>query len=215
MDADQTLAFDGDVAQAHYPKQTRAVLSKRKDRFADLDSYCNLLGLALTDSELSDPKHSPTVMPDALDNPESQWFVEPKLETVDGAECHVLHSRSTGQRIWIDPAVGLGMRFRETRQAVESMSPDQWPLAMNAEFSDFAEVGPKTWLPRRVRSVGYVGTRSPRDQWNKVRTSTNLAVNSIRVGALVKDELFRLSFPKGTLVFDGVRDRTFRIGDAN
>ena len=213
--ADATLTFDGSVGQQYLPKQTRCTIVKEKGSFIDIDAYASGIGYVLSDKDRSRVATHPFILPSALEVASLKWFVEPQLEIVDGAECHILHSDPSGQRIWVDPAIGFAMRFREIRQVIEKLSPDQWPLALRVQFTDYQEISPKTWLPKRMSSANYVARHLPKDQWNKVSYWVDLDVQTLRVGDQVKDNVFHLEFPKGTMVSDELRTKLYRIGDAN
>ena len=213
-ETDFTVAFDETRSQHYTPVPPRGRISKKKDPFSDVDAYAYALGLALRDAERS--AATPTYeLPAALHNKKAEWFVEGQLESVDGAECHVLRSDPTSQRIRVDPAVGFAVRFREFRQPVDRMTSDQYPLMTVVKFGSFVEVSPHTWLPKHISSIDYVRTRAPREQWNQVFYTCDFDVTTLKAGRQVGDETFNLTFPKGTTVFDGVRNRTYRIGDAN
>ena len=214
-DSDLMLAFDGSAKQQYLPKQSRSTLMKQKGNFIDSDAYASNLALTLSDNDRSRVATHPFTMPSALDVSWMKWSVEPQLEIVDGVECHVLHSEPSGQRIWVDPAIGFVMRLREIRQVIEKMIPDQWPLAQRTQFSDFQEISPKTWLPKRAYSANYVARHLPRDQWNKVSYWAYLDVQTLRVGDQVKDAVFHIELPKGTMVSDELRTKLYRVGDAN
>jgi outer membrane lipoprotein-sorting protein len=212
-EADFTVAFDEARSQHYMANPSRGRISNKKDRFSDVDAYAYALGLALRDAERAATVRTYD-LPAALQYKGAEWFVEPRLETVDGAECHVLRSNRTSQRIWVDPAIGFAVRFREIRQPVEGMSPDQYPLMTVIKFGSFLEAAPHTWLPKRISSIDFVRVRAPREQWNQVSYTCEFDVSTLKVGRQVEDEMFNLKFPKGTTVLDGVRDRTYRIGDA-
>ena len=208
-------AFDGSSRQQYLPKQSRSTLLKKKGTFLDSDAYGACIGLTIKDTDRANIATHPFVMPSALEVPWTKWSVEPQIEIIDGVECHVLFSEPSGQRIWVDPAAGFAMRYREVRQIVEKMNPDKWPLAWRVQFTDFAELLPNTSLPMRIISANYTAVHAPPDQWNSVSAWAELKVQTLKVGEQVTDDIFYIKLPKGTMVNDQLRNKLYRIGDAN
>ncbi len=207
------LAYDGGVLQVYQPEFSAAmvVIRKDKDRFADVDAYVDALGIPISDFDRANASWLPKLMPYALDAPQLQWTVHPTLDVVDGAECHVLVS-SDRQRIWVDPAIGFAMRFREQYEPVKNLPEHEWPLLVRYFYSQFERTAAGVHLPSKNEIVAYHSSSSPRSVWNQPKFYTVHNVRRLAVGREVHDDLFSFELPPGTEVLDEVRDRFYRVG---
>ena len=206
-------AYDGDVFQVHQPDGKAALIEKQKHSFVDRDAYFDALGIPVSDFDRANVSWLPKVFPHALDVRELKWTVQPTLEMVDGAECHVLASGER-QRLWIDPEIGFAMRFRERYQHVEGLPEAEWPLLARYFYREFDKTQAGVWLPKKDEIVRYVSARSPRSKWNQTKGYEVQKVTRLSVGHQVKDSVFRFEFPPGTEVTDHVHDRFYRIGES-
>lgn len=214
--AGSTYAFDETRQQDYHAKTKSGVIAGPVDKqnVVDVDGYVYALAIPLTDAERAAAATSQYFLPYALGIRESDWEVEPKLMLVGGAECHVVVSKYN-QRIWIDPAVGFGIRFRERFQPLNDKPRDEWPLETRYVFRDFEEIEAGLWLPKAVECIAYAGAGEPKNRWNHPAYNTLCRVSALAVNDHVSDSLFVLSFPPGTVVQDIVRKRVYRVGNAN
>ena len=194
-------------------REIREIL-QHKDDFIDTDPYMASLAIPVRDSDRSRVSKTDWFLPYALDVPELEWKVSPKLEIADGAECHVLESKYR-QRIWVDPKIGYAIRFRERDAPIKDKSADQWPLGERHAFGSYRKFTGEIWLPERIVAVGYADTTVPENLWNRVSRRSTLQVTKLAVNDNVPDSLFTMSFPPGTFVMDEVHNRNYRIGKSN
>jgi hypothetical protein len=206
-------AYDGELFQLHQADKKAALILKQKQSFVDRDAYLDALGIPLSDMDRANVSWLPKVFPYSLDVRGLEWAVEPTLQMVDGAECHVLVSADR-QRLWIDPQIGFAMRFRERYQPVKGLPKAEWPLLARYFYREFEKTQAGIWLPKRNEIVSYASARSPRSKWNQTRWNEVHEVTRIAVGHQVKDSVFRFEFPPGTEVEDRVLGRFYRIGES-
>jgi len=214
FETDLTLAFDGKANYQYQPPQKQGSIDGSKRSFVDICPYVHALGIPIRDEDRSLVSEADNFLPFALDRADLEWTVNPKLEMVDGVECHVLESKGK-QRIWIDPTSGYAMRFREFRQYIEDKPATQWPLFERYGFRKYRQVADGVWLPERIEIVTFTPARSPENLWNRAKWSIVHEAKRLAVNENVADALFTLSFPPGTLVDDTIRNRCFRIGKSN
>jgi hypothetical protein len=207
------LAYDGQGESAYLPENATANVTLEKQPMTDQDPYCNALGLPISDAERASVTTNRFLLPTALEIAECEWKVQPTVEIVDGAECHVLESNQH-QRIWVDPAIGFAVRFREIRFDVPGRPSKDWPLSSRFAFQDYRRED-DIWLPTKVEVVSYPTTRAPENLWNQPTMKAVYTVDKLAVNDSVQDSLFKLTYPKGTMVYDKVAKRAYRIGDNN
>jgi hypothetical protein len=106
------------------------------------------------------------------------------------------------------------MRFRLWHQRVPSRPEREWPLASQCVFRTFQQLGDNVWLPRKVAQIGYVSCREPESAWNTPELTGGLEVHELNVNDRVADGLFKLAYPPGTMVYDSIQDRVYRISDS-
>jgi hypothetical protein len=130
--------------------------------------YLRSVGLAMADPTASDMAHRNLQEMHSLAEWVARWpfAVTEKTEEIDGALCVVLEakmecplpvggaeqSKGISDRLWLDVRRGLALRKRESRIA------GQLVLVVN---SDFQEVAPGLWLPKRSRTGTYAPADAP------------------------------------------------------
>ena len=211
-----TLAFDESTEQTFSPEPRTGSITPpaEKSAFIDMDAYVNSLAIVSTDRERAEVTSTAYSLPYALDVADNEWKVQPTIAIVDGSECHVLESKYR-QRIWIDPALGFAVRFREMYQNITERPKETWPLAHRYSYRDFQKMSDTIWLPRVVDIVAYVSAKEPEGRWNLPGWSTSIHVKKLAVNDRVSDRLFKISFPPGTTVIDDIHNRFYFVGDAN
>lgn len=207
------LAYDGDVEQTYVPQWKQATVAAEKQTILDQDAYLQALAIPLSDADRASVSATEFYLPYTLSVASMSWRVQPTLETVDGAECHVLEADNK-QRIWIDPANDFAMRFREVYQRLEKQPQDDWPLATRFAFRSLKQFGDR-WMPMRNEIVSYTSSRQPENQWNEPSFVTIHDVKRLETNDQVQDSLFSMTFPPGTEVRDPVHERYYRVGDSN
>ena len=213
-DYEYGLAYDGDACQCYQPQLRSAFIEKKKDGYVDLDAYARDLGIPVSDDDRASVSGTPNLLlPYVLDMRGMRWSVKPRLDVVDGAECHVLVCTGGAmRRLWIDPAIGYAMRFREDYQFVPGLPAAQLPLLTRYLFSDFQKTEAGVWMPKRIQALDFATSASPRSMWNRPSRSAVVRVKKVAVGNSVQDSVFRFQFPRGTEVRDTVHGRYYRIG---
>jgi hypothetical protein len=207
-------SFNGDEARNYLPGSRRGTVTAEKDRMIDEDGYLQALGIPLTNRERADTVKSHFLLPTALNIEDCDWKVRPMLETIDGADCHVLESKYR-QAIWVDPQIGCAMRFRESYQFVKNTPKDDWPLQLRYSFQDYAQLKEDLYLPRLVRIISFMAARQPTNLWNQPNYITTHKTTRLAVNDDVPDSLFTFSFPTGSEVRNEVNNRYYRVGDTN
>jgi hypothetical protein len=198
-----------DTSEVWDRKGKHATIKAGKYEWVDVDSYADALALAVSDSK----RARAVSLTSILHKADLEWTVKPTLESVDGADCHVLECKGfLGNRIWIDPQLGFAMRFQETHQPIPEKPNVKRPLLARYRYREFEKVPPGVYLPRMIDIVAYNGTTTPESMWNQVTFTQTLNVTKLAVGQHVDDGLFRFAFTPGTRVQDHVRDRFYRIG---
>lgn len=116
------------------------------------------------------------IMPYAFLNPALGWTVGPNLERIDDAECHVVNA-NTGQRIWIDPAIGFAIRFRQRRWILPNEPWECWPIAHRNHYAQFQSTD-DVFVPTRISRLVF----HPRSTLKKLRgTPADLVMLTDRV----------------------------------
>jgi len=208
-------AYDSKSFRVYRPSEKQGQILKDKHRSVDLDFYASSLFIPISDEAQATLEQSTFYLPNALDyTPEGldgpYWSVRPTLETVDGFPCHVLESKDL-DRIWVDPSIGFAARFRSIRHPLKSLPPNDRPLMQSSYFTDYAEVGTNTWLPKQVTIVFFADARSPQNFWNRPNLIQLMKVSKIKVNNDVPDSLFSFRFPPGTTVTDYVEEKYYYV----
>jgi hypothetical protein len=136
--------------------------------------YLRSVGLAMADPTASDVAHRNLQEMHSLAEWVARWpfTVMEKREEIDGASCVVLEgkmecplpvggakqSKSIFDRLWLDVRRGFALRKRESRIA------GQLVRVVN---SDFEEVVPGLWLPKRSRTETYAPAGTPNEHRNQ------------------------------------------------
>ncbi|MGO9115327.1 MAG: hypothetical protein ACLP9L_39445, partial [Thermoguttaceae bacterium] len=209
LQPEMTLAFNGDASRKYRPAEMQGFIQKDKDHFVDLDAYMNALAVPISDKDRSVASMTDYFLPYALDRAKLGWKVCPKLEMVDGAECHVLESKDR-HRIWVDPQLGYAMRFREIYWAAKDRPISQYPLWMRDEFGSYRQLADGMWLPQRIMSEQHPTACSAENRCNRVGFRNLLQVSKLAINEQVPDTRFTISFPPGTLVADTINNRVYR-----
>ena len=210
---ESTVVFTGDASRQYRPASGSGIIQRAKMQTVDINPYMFALAIPVRDRDRDLASESVYHLPYALEHAKLDWRVNPKLETVDGAECHVVSESNTKQRIWIDPKIGYAMRFRERHWPVKDTPTSQWPLGQHIALGGYRQLVDGVWLPERIETVQFAS--EPQILWNLVSHHSTLRVTKLAINEQVPESLFTLSFPPGTLVHDEVRNRDYRIGESN
>jgi hypothetical protein len=203
-------AYDGNNAQTYNRDTQIASFQKEKQTWTDLDFYADALGVGVSDEH----RAKGISLTSILDASVLEWTVQPSLEIVDGAECHVLVSNSFRNRFWIDPAIGFAMRFQEVYQVLKDAPNSDWPLHARYLYRDFEKLPSDVYLPKTIEITAYTNATSPRNLWNQVSFTQAMNATKLAVGQQVDDSVFRFNFLPATTVMDRVNDRFYRIGNS-
>ncbi|MGO9115325.1 MAG: hypothetical protein ACLP9L_39435 [Thermoguttaceae bacterium] len=210
LQSEMTLAFNGDACHHYQPAEMTGFIAREKDPYLDSDAYMRILAVPISDKDRSLITKTDYFLPYALDRAKLGWKVCPKLEMVDGAECHVLESKYR-HRIWVDPQLGYAMRFRERYWQVAFRPVSHYLLGVRNEFGDFRQFADGMWLPERVVSVQYnTSAGRTKNLSNRVSHRTIRQVSKLAINEQIPDTLFTISFPPGTLVTDTINNRVYR-----
>lgn len=211
--------YDGENSRSLEPDEKIAAIRSGKQGGTDMDFYMNALYVPTSDSDIGETANTAFYLPYALDKTSGIsegtgpfWSVRGKLETVDGAACHVLESRD-GDRLWIDPEIGFAIRLRKLPFRLSKIPRAEWPLMEQTLFAEFRELKPGVWLPFEIAVIHFSHARAPRNMWNKASSVQQIRVVNAAVNEDVPDQLFALDFPSGTRVSDFVNERHYRVGD--
>jgi hypothetical protein len=123
-----------------------------------------------------------------------QCCVLPDQEVVDGACCHVIE-RPGVDRLWFDPSIGFSLRRRWRYRGNPSVR------AVDYELSDYGEVAPGAWFPRRLRRIIYGTATAAAGRTGPVESDCTGVVNRIAVNRDFGAEV-ALAIPPGTFVVD-------------
>jgi hypothetical protein len=210
-----TAAYEGTNFRMYRPGNREGQIMKDKHRSIDLDFFAASLFLPISDDARASLAQTSFYLPYALDfSPEGEkahfWSVRPKLESVDGAPCHVLESKEM-DRIWVDPALGFAIRFRDNRHTLQEIPPSDWPLMQRIHLADYTEITPQIWLPKRVEVVTFAHARSPQNFWNRPNVVQLMTASMVKVNEQVPESLFFFNFPPGTMVTDYIDKKHYRV----
>lgn len=141
-----------------------------------------------------------------------QWpyALQDSTQQVEGTPCVVLEgriecllpgseapvNRIISDKVWLDPAHGLALRKRETRIA------GQLVRVFN---SDFEEVMPHVWLPKRTRSDTFPPADAP-NQYHDQPMFTEEAALCLWVVNRVPDKLFEIAATQATTSSEALPD---------
>jgi len=208
--------YDGKQQEIWNRDSKMAAIRKERESWMDNDSYVAALRLGVSDQE----RALGLSLTSMLDNRELVWRVRPTLETVDGAECHVLScggpwpAPNRRITIWIDPRIGFSMRFQEVHRPNEQTAILDGPLLARSYYREFEMVPPGVYLPREIKTTVYNPSSAPQSMWNRVSFTKTMTVTKLSVGQHVEDGLFRFVFPPGTKVMDRITNRYYRVGNS-
>ena len=209
-----TYLFDGDktadLTFGKIPgKITRVTIQDKKISEADVDPYClAVLNIPLTDAAQATYDQLYTWYPHALRNPALkglEFRVLPRQEKINGVWCHVVELPGF-QKFWVDTHLACVCRQRELLNGNKA-DPR---LRERTVSSDFQQVSSGVWVPRSFRREDFVPPNSPPEMRGKVNLEITIHVETIEINS-VSDEDFKLAIPAGTLVYDAVHNRQFRI----
>jgi hypothetical protein len=209
-------AYDG-KQQEIWNRDTRmAAIRKERESWMDNDFYVDALRLGVSEQE----RALGLSLTSLLDNRELVWRIGPTLETVDGAECHVLSCNNfwagPDRRItfWIDPRIGFSMRFQEIHRPNRRTPNLDGPLAARCYYRGFEMVPPGVYLPRKIEIAVYNPASAPQSMWNRISFTKSFNVTKLSVGQHVEDGLFRFVFPPGTRVMNRITNRYYQVGNS-
>lgn len=123
---------------------------------------------------------------------QGKYQVLPQQEVIDGAPCHVI-AYGDVDRMWLDPAIGFGIRRRKKRIGA---TPSHY---VQFELSDYRQESPQVWFPRRIRCTAFHSDvrreqTSPKVEADHLLTITRVEVND------VSGDWFHFTPSPGTLV---------------
>jgi hypothetical protein len=130
-----------------------------------------------------------------------EFRVLPVQEQVDGAWCHVI-DQPGHNRMWIDPAVGFGVRRRERYEGAPTT------LSARCELSDFRETS-GVWFPWKVRRTVYRASARTRAANSLERYAEGVVVKAEE--NQTSEEFFHFQPPAGTLIQDRDTGNTTQV----
>lgn len=155
--------------------------------------YLDMLGQRPPDVLVAAASKVPSLL-DVLETGECS--IRPKLENVDGALCAVVDWHSPLHKAaWCDPQLGYAVRQRATYEGDSELIT--WRFIM----SDFIEVRPGIWLPRKASEIRSPDSKAPEELQGVPLFAYDCEVESIRLDD-IPDELFDLKFTAGAIVSD-------------
>lgn len=218
--------WNGELQREFHAGGIHANIEANKNTWVDHDNFLSGAGIPIKGFEdeaaaCAAERCGPPWPLGLIDRPQD-WEVLPRLELIDGAVCHVLHSKSRYvERLWIDPEVDFGVRFRDlcsrplrSRLRIQNVPHTEWPVWNCLSLRDYRLIGGCFWLPWRVESVIYVNRHAIRRPFGRPANACVLSVSRLAVNEDVPQSLFTLQFPAGATVLDAVRKRVFKVGEA-
>lgn len=167
------------------------------------DAYFWNLGFAFS-PELQRRTAPPSTIAACLAS--GQYRLLPKREQVEGAWCHVIEEPDK-ETIWLDAEHGCLLRRRQT--AAGSLD-GQAIAASDLRTSDVRLVAEGLWLPftceikRTLEGLGTV-------QRENCPIQEKLTVKRFATGNAVPGGEYRVEFPPGTVVYDSIAEKAFRV----
>jgi hypothetical protein len=196
IDPEREFGFDGDKLRSKNPKgRSGGILppeQARKDELYFTQEYLSAIGMKLPDPFKTANDRKDERFPDAFAR--RGFRVGAALERIDGHPCVVV-SRDGKETVWIDPAIGYAVRKHSANY------PDTDLLREVYHNTDFQEVAPGLWLPRRcayelcgppLAPVKYRG----KPMLRFIHDVKKFSLND------VPDSLFTLSFEPGMIIND-------------
>jgi hypothetical protein len=209
-------AYDGKQQEIWNRDSKMAAIRTERESWMDNDFYVAALRLGVSDQE----RALGLSLTSLLDNRELVWRMRPTLETVDGAECHVLSCGGPWPglnrwiTLWIDPRIGFSMRFQEVHRPNKQTANLDSELAARYYYREFEKVPPGVYLPRKIELAGYTTASAPLSMCNRVSFTETFNVTKLSVGQHVVDDLFRFVFPPGTKVMNRITNRYYQVGNS-
>jgi len=209
--ANTVVAFDGQTFRRRGPGGGSASVFDGSGEEHDLGFFNpEYMGLGLrTLPDVANPKNDRAEfrLPGAI--AKGQCRMRPGLETVDGAPCVVIEMRQTEARqemtLWCDPALAYTVR-RE-----EGYYPDSKQVERRSTSSDFVEVCPGVWMPRKAVSERFPPPSAPASLHRTALFAYDTNVIEIHAND-VPNELFALKIPPGVIVLDYIHGTTDEKG---
>ncbi len=155
--------------------------------------YLDMLGQRPPDVLVAAASTFPSLI-DVLETGECS--IRPQLEDIDGAPCVVIDWHSPLHKAaWCDPQLGYAVRQRVTYEKDADLIT--WRFAM----SDFVELRPGIWLPRKASEIRSPDSKAPEELRGVPLFAYDCDVESISLDDIA-DELFDLKFTAGAIVSD-------------
>ncbi len=211
--------FDGDkaaeVAFGRQPSDSQPTMktvtitnANGKSSQLDIDPYCDAaIKIPLSDYLRARYDHLPWY-PHCIRDPSIKGFhcrVLARQEAVDGAWCHVVEFPDA-MKLWVDPKLDCACR------KVENFEPrlKKWVLVNRAIASEFEEYASGVWLPRRYHNQSFLNMPGRPDLDGKVWIDSDMKVEQLSINN-VEDMDFKLQVAPGTMIWDRVHNRLFRL----
>lgn len=122
--------------------------------------------------------------------------IRPQLEEIGGAPCVVVDWQvPLHKAAWCDPRLGYAVRQRVTYENDSDLIT--WRFVM----SDFVELRPAVWFPRKASEIRAPDSKAPADLRGVPLFAYDCDVESISLDD-VPDDLFDLKFTAGAIVSD-------------
>lgn len=199
-------AFNGQECRTHEPK--RALGQIHPEKVSGLDGnashYMDMINIPVGPNSakiLNTPVYIPTALQMHM-----FYHVLPKLENVDGFDCHVVTSGH--DTFWLDDKHGCCMRRRVLfrRTTIE----DPGCLHYLYACSNFAEVFPGVWAPQECHRLDFGTQMDPSTVRGVVAAVNTIKTKRIQVNN-VPDSQFEIDFPPGTQVQDLVSKKAYIV----
>ena len=137
-------------------------------------------------------------LPAVIDKNPGKYAVLPRLERIDGRDCHVIEYPGF-DKVWIDAGRGCCVVQRELAWHLGQ------PLRRRLQNLDHAEFQPPgIWLPRKQVVEQFCSLRDTKANWGKVAHRRVHEVRKIEL-AKVDDALLEIPIPEGVAVTDHIR----------
>jgi hypothetical protein len=199
-------AFNGQECRTHEPK--RALGQIHPEQVSGLEGnaghYMDMINIPVGPNAqkiLLTPSYIPTAL-----QMSTFYRVLPKLENVDGFDCHVV--TSGWDTFWLDDANGGCMR----RRVLFRKTGEDDPGCLHYVFAckKFVEAYPGVWLPQECNRLDF-GTQMDPPALRGVLAATNVVVAKQLKVNNVPDSRFEIDFPPGTQVQDLVKHKAFIV----
>lgn len=170
------------------------IAAAKSDKFFFNGDYHWLVYHALPDVFSKTDTRAMHRLPDVLES--GKAVVQPEREEIDGHSCVVIHVNAEPKEVlWCDPMLNYAVRRWDRYES--GTDHRTWRY----ELSDFTQVNPGFWLPKKGVRLRWATTKAPEDLRQTPLMKYVYDVLEMHAND-VPDALFTLTIPTGTEVID-------------